>query len=83
MSCIFQNLCVGVCADRYVKYNQRLMMTFMEFQNAKQDAAIKEMEAAAAEGRAPNIPGLSPVGGVGTPPPGTSQSIAAPDSVGS
>ncbi|KAL4230727.1 Tim10/DDP zinc finger [Mactra antiquata] len=51
--------CVGVCVDRYVKYNQRLMMTFMEYQNAKQEAAIKEMEKAHAEGRTPNVPGLA------------------------
>lgn len=35
------------------------MLTFMEFQNAKQEAAVKEMEKAVAEGRAPNIPGLA------------------------
>ncbi|XP_045204087.2 mitochondrial import inner membrane translocase subunit Tim10 B-like [Mercenaria mercenaria] len=54
-----EDTCVGRCVDRYVKFNQRLMLTFMEFQNAKQEATIKEMEKAAAEGRAPNIPGIA------------------------
>lgn len=58
VSIIFQSNCVGMCVDRYVKYNQRLMFTFMEFQNTKQEAVIKEIELAAAEGRQPNIPGL-------------------------
>ena len=47
------------------------MFTFMEFQNAKQDAAIKEMEQAAAEGRQPNLPGLS-----GLPSPGLQQTMS-------
>ena len=34
------------------------MFTFMDFQNTKQEAVIKEMELAASEGRQPNIPGL-------------------------
>ena len=46
------------------------MFTFMEFQNAKQEAAIKEMEQAAAEGRQPNLPGLS-----GLPSPGLQQAM--------
>ena len=35
------------------------MLTFMEFQNAKQEATVKELEKAAAEGRTPNIPGIA------------------------
>ncbi|XP_060568753.1 mitochondrial import inner membrane translocase subunit Tim9-like [Ruditapes philippinarum] len=54
-----ENSCVGGCVDRYVKFNQRLMLTFMEFQNAKQEATVKELEKAAAEGRTPNIPGIA------------------------
>ena len=68
---------MDVCASRYVSYNQRLMFTFMEFQNAKQDAAIKEMEQAAAEGRQPNLPGLS-----GLPPPALQQAMADKDTKG-
>ena len=54
-----------------MSYNQRLMFTFMEFQNVKQEAAIKEMEKAAAEGRQPNLPGLS-----GLSSPGLQQDMA-------
>lgn len=35
------------------------MFTFMEFQNAKQEAVVKELEQAAAEGRQPNLPGFA------------------------
>lgn len=55
-----EDACVNGCVDRYVKFNQRVMLTFMEFQNAKQEAAVKEMEKAIAEGRTPNVPGLAP-----------------------
>lgn len=53
------------------------MFTFMEFQNAKQEAAIKEMEQAAAEGRQPNLPGLS-----GLPSPALQQTMSQKESKG-
>jgi len=46
-------------AGRYVKYNQRVMMTYAENRRAKEAAIMKELEAAAAEGRQPNLPGMA------------------------
>ncbi|XP_067663359.1 mitochondrial import inner membrane translocase subunit Tim9-like [Haliotis asinina] len=53
-----ENDCVGVCTDRYVTYNQKLMMKFMEHQNLRQQAAAREAEAAAAQQGTPS-PGMT------------------------
>ncbi|WAR00259.1 T10B-like protein [Mya arenaria] len=61
----YENSCVEQCAGRYVKYNQRLMTTFVDIQSTKQEAIIKEMERATAEGRQPNLPGANPLSATG------------------
>ncbi|KAH3842134.1 uncharacterized protein LOC127877286 [Dreissena polymorpha] len=63
----YEYKCAEQCAGRYVKYNQRLMLTFVDKQSAKQEAMIKEIEKAAAEGREPKLPGM-PLQAAVTPP---------------
>lgn len=48
---LLQNDCANLCTDRYVSFNQKLMMTFVENQNKKN----KDLEEAMKSSMAPTL----------------------------